>query len=346
MTRPEPFGTAPDGSVIWAVTLRCGVVSARVISFGAALQSLIVPDRDGILDDVVLGHDGPEGYMQNRKCFGSTVGRVANRIADGGFQIDGTFHQVAVNEGTSTLHGGTDGFDQRNWQVGVVTDTSVQLSLLSPDGDMGFPGSLTATVTYRLVPRGDAVALEIIHRAETDAPTPVNLTNHSYFALCGHSALAARPASGLEYALTVNAGRYLPVDKRKIPTAPAPVGATPFDFRRPRQPVTAVRSGALEGYDHCLCLEDGQAVLVDEVSGRRMRLETNQTGLQVYTAQALTPDVIGKGGHAYQPFDAICLEAQAWPNAVNMPPETGRPDTILRPGQTYDCRIAFVFDTV
>lgn len=339
----EVFGYMPDGRAVEAVSLRAGRASARVIAFGAALQSLCLPDRDGEVDDIVLGHDDLQGYLDHRGFFGATVGRVANRIAGGRFTLDGREVVLPRNEPGATLHGGPEGFDRRLWQIGASDAQSAELSLISPDGDQGFPGRLAVRVRYRLEDRPEGPCLEIVHEATTDAPTPVALTHHSFFALAGARALAGRPRSALGYDLTVPAARYLPVDDCLIPMAPASVQSTPFDFRTGRRPVTALRAHAIAGYDHTLCLDGGPVRLADPISGRVMMLETDQPGLQVYTGNFLDGSVRGKGGRAYAAHDAICLEPQSWPNAVNMPPGWGGGDIVLRPGMVYRNRMAFAF---
>lgn len=332
----EPFGRMPDGTPVERITLRSGAITARIITYGATLQSLEVPDRQGEIDDIVLGHETLDGYLAHRSFFGATIGRVANRIAGGRFMLDGQAVQLPLNEPATTLHGGPDGFDRRNWRILSAGEDMVTLTLTSPDGDQGFPGAVEARVTYAL--RGDT--LTITHEATTDAPTPIAMTNHSFFALAGARALQERPHSALGYRLTVAASRYLPVDADMIPCDPAPVAATPFDFRTGRQPLTAVRSGVIAGYDHCLCLDEGRAELFDPATGRRMELITDQPGLQVYTGNFLDGSVTGKLGRAYSRHDAICLEPQAWPNAVNSRAQ----DIILRPEESYRAGMALRFD--
>ncbi|MEI4471287.1 aldose epimerase family protein [Frigidibacter sp. MR17.24] len=333
--RPPPaeiFGHLPDGQAIRRVTLTAGPVSARIITFGAALQALVTPDRDGTPDDIVLGHDDLQGYLDHRGCFGATIGRVANRIAGAGFTLDGRRYDLPANDGPNTLHGGPEGFDRRPWQIEALAPDAVTLSLVSPDGDQGFPGRLRATARYTLEPAAGGAVLTIALAAETDAPTPVSLTHHSFFALPGARALPGRPHSALDCRLTIPAARYLPVDADAIPRAPAPVGATPFDFRDGRQPATAMRSRSLAGYDHCLCLDPGTITAEDPVSGRRIAMTTDAPGLQLYTGNFLDGRVTGKNGHAYRAHDALCLEPQLWPDAVNRPEGwCGRP-AILRPG--------------
>lgn len=346
MTERALFGRMPDGTPVEVVTLRAGQAEARVITFGAALQSLIIPDRDGHRDDIVLGHDTLDGYLAHRKNFGATIGRVANRIANGRFILGGKTYQLPQNNGPNTLHGGPEGFDRKNWQIEEVDGTSVTLSLNSPDGDQGFPGALSVRTRYALGTSAQGHTLQITYEGTTDAPTPLAMTHHSYFALAGHSALSDRPASALDYELTVPAGRYLPTDAHQIPIGPEPVGATPFDFRSGRRCATAIRAGALDGYDHCLCLDEGKAVLTDLQTGRRMTLTTDQMGLQVYTSNAFDGAIEGKAGYLYQKYDAICLEPQAWPNAVNMSREACPCDVILRPDQTYSAEITLTFDCI
>lgn len=341
---PRIFGHLPDGDAVFEVTLRAGVAEMTVITLGAAVQGLRLPDREGVIDDIVLGHDDLAGYVAHRKNFGATVGRVANRIAGGRFSLDGQEFELPQNNGTNTLHGGPVGFDRLNWRITTLEDASVTLQVDSPDGDQGFPGNVTAQVVYTLTQGPEGTVLDIRYHATTDAPTPLAMTHHSYFALVGHRALADRPDSALDYVLTVPADRYLPTDEHQIPIGPAPVGATPFDFREGRRCSTAMRAGALSGYDHCLCLTEGRAILYDPASGRRMRLTTDQKGLQVYTSNHFDGTVVGKG-RVYQPHDAICLEPQAWPNAVNMEPDICPCDVIVRPGKPYEARITLTFDT-
>lgn len=346
MTDVVLFGHLSDGTPVQSVTLRAGVVEARLITFGAALQSLILPDRNGVLDDVVLGHDDLAGYLAHRKNFGATVGRVANRIANGRFTLDGRTYELPQNNGANTLHGGPEGFDRRNWNIEETGPDCVVMGLTSDAGDQGFPGAVTVRTRYTLRQHERGVRLDIRYEGRTSAPTPLAMTHHSYFALAGHRSLRDRPASALEYDLTVPASRYLPTDMHQIPLAPAPVGATPFDFRDGRRCASAIRAGALAGYDHCLCLDLGNATLVDPITGRRMALTTDQAGLQVYTSNAFDGSLRGKGGIHYQPYDAICLEPQAWPNAVNMPPDICPCDVILRPDQTYRAAITLDFDSI
>ncbi len=345
MTIPErhSFGHVRSSTPVERIVLRAGAARAEVLTYGATLKSLHVPDREGRLDDIVLGFDDLKGYVDNRMFFGASVGRVANRIAGGRFELDGHSYQLAQNEGETTLHGGPDGFDRRNWAVAEMGEGSVTLEMVSQAGDQGFPGTLTARATYTLRETPAGPCLGITYEAETEAPTIVSMTNHSFFALAGLSALPDRARSALEYRLKVPASRYLTVDEALIPSGVAPVGASPFDFREGRQPLTAVRSGALDGYDHCLCLDPGEIELHDAASGRLMRMTTNLPGLQVYTSNFLDGSVPGKGGYAARKHDAICLEPQIWPDAINMPESWGAQSPVLRPGETRRAEMSFTF---
>ncbi len=223
-----PFGTLPDGRVVEEITLTNGTLTARIIAWGAALRSLDVPDRDGRHADVVLGYADLASYLGKSNYFGASVGRYANRIRGGRFTLDGRDYTLARNDGPNTLHGGTEGFDRRLWSIEAVeggATPSVTLRYVSPDGEEGFPGTLTATVTYTL---SAADTLRIEYRATTDRPTLVNLTNHSYFNLAGEGS----GHSILDHRIMIPADRYTPVDETQIPTgAIAPVAGTPFDFR-------------------------------------------------------------------------------------------------------------------
>jgi len=313
-------------------------LEAGIITLGAALQSLVVPDRDGHVDDVVLGHDGPEGYVAHRAFYGATVGRFANRIKGGLFPGG----QVPTNGGPNSLHGGPDGLDRRHWQIDTLTEDAVTLSTFSPDGDQGFPGNLSVRVTYAL----EDDALTIRWQAETDRETPVNLTNHSFFNLGGNLRDAARMRDVMGHVLQVNADRFLAVDDTAIPIGPEPVEDTPFDFRQPRALGSAIRQGHPQivrgqGYDHCFCPDTPlAAILHDPVSGRRMELWTDLPGLQVYSGNFLNGTRPGKGGLAPRMGDAICMEPQFWPDSPNRP---DFPSPFLQPGEVFDHHMRLQF---
>jgi len=336
------FGQLPEGGAVDLVTLRGdGGFEVRIISYGAAVQSLFAPDRDGRLADVVLGRDDLEGYVADRRFLGATIGRFANRIANAGFELDGRRYELPANDGANALHGGVSGFDRKNWTVTALGETPspfVTLSYRSPDGEEGYPGTLQASVTYRIC---GATELSVAWSAVTDQPTIVNLTNHSFFNLAGVEA----GGSILEHQLTIAADRYLPVDPAGIPLgAPAAVDATPFDFRLPSEvgsrlhdayPQMQIRSG----YDHCYCLrgdattEPRFAARLEELrSGRTLELWTNQPGVQFYSGNLLDGSITGKYGRVHRQYDALCLEPEAWPDAPNRP---DYPSARLDPGQSY-----------
>ncbi|MDJ0275417.1 aldose epimerase family protein [Sphingomonas sp. 2R-10] len=339
------FGTL-DGAPAEAVELRAGALSARILPFGATLQSLSMPDRDGHVADIVLGFDDVQSYRDRPSWFGVTVGRYANRIARGRFSLDGRDHVLEVNNAPNHLHGGSDGFDQRLWDLADVgrDDASawVRLTLVSPDGDAGYPGTLHASATYTLT----ADALTIDYAATSDGLTIVNLTNHAFFDLSG-------TGDALRHLLTIEADAYLPVDATSIPTGERrAVAGTPFDFRVPHAIGERVRDGRDEqiaigrGYDHNFIVR-GQAetlrpaaVLADPVSGRTMTLSITAPGLQLYSGNFLGGAEPGKGGRLYRQGDAVCLEPQAFPDSPNRP---DFPSARLDPGRTWRSSMRFAF---
>jgi aldose 1-epimerase len=341
--RREPAGTLKDGSAVEAVTLRgTNGVSARVLAYGATLQSLIAPDRKGRKADIVLGHDTAAEYEAKQDFFGVTVGRYANRIAKGKFALDGTVYQLPVNNGVNSLHGGGNGFDRQLWKIESVTSgavASVVLSLTSPDGDSGYPGEVKATVTYSLDAKG---SLTIAFTATTTKPTIINMTNHALFNLAGHS---GREGAMLQR-LTMPASRYMPVDETLIPTGELkPVKGTVFDFTRGRVLADGLRDGTDEqirigrGCDHNWVLDKGQtatpqlaARVLDPASGRVLEVLSTEPGLQMYTGNFLDGTNIGKGGTVYRMGDGFALEPQKFPNTPNRP-EFG--SARLNPGETY-----------
>jgi aldose 1-epimerase len=337
----EIFGHLADGTPVERVRLRgANGLEIAVITLGAAVQSLHVPDREGRCADIVLGHDDLAPYLARRSLFGATVGRCANRIAGAGFVLDGRRIQVTANNGDNSLHGGAAGFDLRLWSIEALVDgpsPSVRLAYVSPDGEEGYPGKLGTRVTYAVRGTGFSIAFE----AETDRPTIVNLTHHSFFNLGG----VATAADVLDHELFIAANDYLPVDDALIPLgAPRPVAGTPFDFARP-QPIGARIRGGHEqlrlgrGYDHNFCLGGGRteqprlaARVRHPASGRVMEILTDQPGLQLYSGNFLDGTVSGKHGRLYRQSDAFCLEPQAWPDAPNRP---DYPSVRLDPGQVY-----------
>ncbi len=336
-------GTLADGTRVEAVTLsNAAGVSARILSYGATLQSLRAPDRQGRLADVVLGHDDVESYQSRPNYFGVTVGRYANRIAGARFALDGRTYSLSANDTTNSLHGGAEGFDKRNWRIVSVDNgpvARVVLALASPDGDQGYPGRLEVTVTYTLNEAGE---LGIAFEAATDAPTIVNLTNHAIFNLAGEGA----PGGTAGHRLTIPARAFTPVDERLIPTGELrPVEGTVFDFREGRPIDQDIRDGRDaqirigRGYDHNFALDKGRtaepglaARLEDPGSGRVLEVLTTEPGLQVYTGNFLDGTLVGKGGHLYRMGDGIALEPQTFPDSPNQP---AFPSARVDPGTTY-----------
>ncbi|MEU0671414.1 aldose epimerase family protein [Streptomyces sp. NPDC006172] len=318
----EHFGTLSDGTPVHRWTLERAGVRVRVLTYGGIVQSVEVPDREGRTADVVLGFAGLDGYLAHPEPYlGALVGRYANRIAHAGFPLDGRTYSLAPNNAPNSLHGGERGFDKRVWEAEPV-EHGVRLSRVSPHGEEGFPGRLEVSATYSLDASG---ALRIAYEAVTDAPTVVNLTNHSYFNLAGSG-----PAGGHE--LRLAASRYNPVDADLIPEgAPAQVEGTRFDFR------TARKVG--EGYDHNFVLDKGVtdtpvevAELHDAASGRVMTVSTTEPGIQVYTADHL--------GEPFAPGAGVALETQHFPDSPHRP---DFPSTVLRPGEVYRSETVYGF---
>jgi aldose 1-epimerase len=332
----DDFGALPDGRPVTRFTLgRPGGVQLRVLDLGAVVQELWVPDREGRIANVVLGFADVDGYVEAAADFyGAVVGRYANRIAGAELELDGTTHRLSANDGTNTLHGGAEGFHQRVWEVVEQDDTSITLSLLSPDGDQGFPGSLHATVTYEVTE--DEV--RIGYTARSDATTVVSLTQHAHFNLAGEGS-----GSVEGHLLHVAAGRYTPVGPELIPdSGHEEVTGTPFDLREPRPIGERLREGHPQlrrgrGYDHNFVLDGGEgpaAVLEDPASGRRLEVRTDRPGLQVYTCNFQDGSHYGTSGRSYRQGDGIALETQLFPDGPHHVGEPGWPDPVLRPGET------------
>lgn len=347
------FGQLHDGTIVERLTLRNrSGASARVLSYGATLHAVMVPDRDGIFGDVTTGYATFDEYLAKPQFFGSSIGRYANRIADAAFTLDEQCYNVPANDGMNSLHGGDDGFDKRNWTILAVDDaaTSVTLQLVSPDGDQGYPGRMTVTATYRL---DDANRLSVDYVAACDAPTVVNLTNHAYWNLGGEGS----GRSAMDHILSIRASHFLPVDAALIPTGEIrAVDGTAFDFRRPRRIGDDVRNArdaqiaAGRGYDHNWVLDGGRsqtprpiAQLDDAHSGRRMTLFSTEPGLQFYSGNFLDGSTTGKSGQFYRMGDAIALEPQNFPDAPNRPQF---PTCRLNPGETYRHSIAWQFGLI
>ena len=338
------FGQTPSGAAIRLYTLTNGRVTAKVSNFGAVLVSLEVPDRQGKLADVVLGFDSGEAYLVNKPFFGATVGRFANRIGGAKFTLGGKDYKVAANDAANSLHGGIKGFNKQVWAAEEVSATSARFTLLSPDGDEGYPGNLKVSVTYTVTPTD---ALRIDYKAATDAATPVNLTHHSYFNLAGPGS-----KSILDHELTLFADSYTPGDASMIPTgAIAPVKGTPLDFTEPATIGSRIAQivGEPGGYDHNFVVRGGgnpkaepvlAARVVEPTSGRIMEVSTTEPGLQLYSGNFLDGTVVGKAGEKYRKNQAFCLEAQHYPDSVHQP---NFPSTILEPGAMYTQTTTYQF---
>ncbi|WP_420141589.1 aldose epimerase family protein [Sphingomonas sp.] len=348
------FGTLPDGRGVEVVTLTNGKgVSARVLTYGAILQALSVPDRAGKAADIALGHKDLAGYLKAPNYFGATVGRYANRIRDGRFTIDGKGYQLARNNGPNARHGGVQGFDKRLWTVvetkGDGNEAHVTLRYVSADGEDGYPGQLTVTATYSLNERNE---LALTYSATTTKPTILNITNHSFFNLGGE----ASQHDILDHVLTIPAETTTPVDASLIPTGQfRPVAGTPLDFRTPTVIGLRIRDGRDDqivfgqGYDENYVIARTpsaeprlHARLEDPKTGRVLEVLSDQPGLQLYTGNFLDATAIGKSGLAYRQSDGIALEPQVFPDTPNRP-EFGF--ARLDPGKTYRNRIVYRFST-
>ncbi|MEI8293383.1 MAG: aldose epimerase family protein [bacterium] len=343
----KPFGKTPDGQKVELFTLtNKNGMQVSLSNYGAMVVDLLVPDRKGQLADVSLGFDTLKPYFTKSPYFGCIAGRYANRIAEGKFTLDGKTYQLATNDGPNHLHGGVKGFDKKVWSAEVVrgANPSVRFKLVSPDGDEGYPGKLTSTVTYTLTPNND---LRISYEANTDKPTVINLTNHTYFNLAG-----AGNGSILGHQLLIAADRYTPVDKTLIPTGELKsVRNTPMDFRKPMPIGSRIKEvgGKPVGYDHNYVFNKLPFVcrpLAAEVyepkSGRVMKVYTDQPGIQFYSGNFLDGTIHGKGGKVYNQYDGFCLETQRFPDSPNKPQF---PSVVLRPGQTYKTTTVYSFST-
>jgi aldose 1-epimerase len=340
MMNPTPYGNL-DGRPVKSVTLAAGSLRARLITFGARLTELWIPGRNGVLADVVLGHDNLEDYRTTTAYFGATCGRFGNRIRDGRFALDGTVVQVDRNEGPNHLHGGAEGFDRKVWDIAGLTDSRVTFTATSEAGEMGYPGRLSLRTAYDLSPDG----LSIEMTAETDAPTVINLVHHSYFNLAGQGS-----GDVLGQMLQLDAPFYTPVGAGLLPTGEVlAVAGTPYDFTAAKpigRDLTVGAPDALRmGYDHNWCLGSGGhprpcATAWDPVSGRKFTLATSEPGVQLYTGGYLTDRVRGKAGALLCRHAGFTLETQKFPDSPNRP---HFPDCRLYPGQVYRHLMHFRF---
>ena len=359
--KDEAFGTAPEipnpndkskpirpESKITAYTLvnKSGAW-VKILTLGGIIAELHVPDKDGKLGDVVLGFDSIDGYLKDSPYFGCITGRVANRIANGKFTLDGKPYSVPVNNGKNSLHGGTAGFDKMVWAADASLSAhgpTLKLTYTSPDGSQGYPGELSCVVQYTWT---DANELRIDYSAKTTKPTVVNLTNHSYFNLGGH-------ASGtiLDHELKLAADKYTPTDDSLIPTGKIePVAGTPLDFTKPAKIGARIKEikATPVGYDHNFVHGDKNtaepklcATVTEPKTGRTMEVLTTEPGVQLYTGNFLDGKVKGKGGAAYPQYGAICLETQHFPDSPNQPTF---PSVVLKPGDEYRTTTIYKFGT-
>ncbi len=343
----EAFEKSVDGrqTGLYTLTNKRGC-EVTVTNYGAKIVSLMVPDKSGQLTDVVLGHPSIDDYLTSQEpYFGAVCGRVGNRIAKGQFTLEGVTYQLAVNNGPNHLHGGLKGFNALVWEVKRVSDSSIELFYLSPDGEEGYPGNLQVTIIYNLT---EDNALDIIYKAETDKTTILNLTNHSYFNLSGQG----DPSIG-DHLLMLNAETYLPTDETAIPYGdPQSVKDTPMDFTEPFSIGERINDDFEQlhfgnGYDHTFVLEKPSpeeyayaGICESPKTGIKMEIYTTEPGLQLYTGNWMTGNFAGKQGKHYPYRSAVCFETQHYPDSINKP---DYPTTILRPGEEFESRTTYKF---
>jgi aldose 1-epimerase len=336
---PSAFDIQHNGKQIRLFNLQNtnGMV-VQITNYGGKIVSIIVPDKNGNFDDVCLGYESAKGYIEGSASMGATMGRFANRIANGSFTLNDSTYQLPKNNGEHTIHGGKEGFRFKVWEADQIDDQNLELSYTAEDGEEGFPGEFTLKVLFSVTDNNE---LKLVYRATTDKPTVFNVTNHAFFNLAGEG-----QSDILDHQLMVNANEFTPVDSEAIPTGEIrSVEDTPLDFRE------LTRIGAridadydqlehVGGYDHNFVLDKAEgelalaALLFEPNSGRVMEVKTTEPGIQIYTANSLTgqgPD-IGKSGHAYGPQSSVCLETQHFPDSPNHP---NFPSTLLNPGEEY-----------
>lgn len=339
----KPFGTLPDKKVVNLYTLvNSKGMEVNVINFGGIIQSLRVPDKNGVLADVVLGFDKLEPYLVNAPYLGAIIGRCANRIAKGKFTLDGKDYVLPVNNGLNHLHGGISGFDKAFWDIEAVGMSELKLSYVSKDMEEGYPGILSCVVTYQLTDENELI---IHYEATSDKPTIINLTQHSYFNLAG-----PKSTTILDHVLSIEADAFLPINEYLIPTGEfRRVESTPFDFSTPvrvGERIDAVdeqlaRAG---GYDHCWIVnKEGlrkAAVVLEPLSGRTLEVFTTEPGIQLYTGNFLDGTLAGKEGSMLHRRSGLCLETQHFPDSPN---HRNFPNVVLQPHETYQSTTVFKF---
>lgn len=341
-TRTAP---SPLGDITLVTITNASGASVVVSTLGAGIVEVNVPDREGKLADVILGYTDPADYIADGPCAGKVPGRYANRIARGHLVVDGKEYSLPINNGPNSLHGGPEGFQNRIWELESAEGNTVAMSYTSSDGEMGYPGTLTARATYRWT---DDNALELTLEAETDAATVVNLTNHAYWNLAGHNAGCV-----LDHIMQLNAACYLPTDDTLIPEGVlVPVAGSPMDFTKPKRLGDDIKADfpALvygKGYDNCWAIDNytpgkmqTAAVLTDTQSGRTLTVLTDQPGVQVYTGNWLAGSPANKAGRSYDDYDGVAIECQDFPDSPNRP---NFPSTLLRSGELYKRNITFKF---
>ncbi|MBQ5456767.1 MAG: galactose mutarotase [Prevotella sp.] len=343
---PTRFQSKVEGKPTALYTLTNQGMEACITNYGARLVSLMVPDRYGRVDDVVLGFDNIDDYHQQKNNFGSVVGRYIGRIKGASFELDGKTYQLQQTGGGNISHGGYPGFADKPWEMVGKTDTTLVLKYVSPDGENGFPGTLTVFVTYHLKYNH---ALTISYEAQTDKPTVLNLSNHSFFNISGDLS-----SSVLSQQLMIDSKKIATFDKNKnVDGRLVKVRHTPFDFTKMKTigkdiNVQDEQLAITKGYDHSFALRKAgkgkhpAVILYDEKSGRRMSVYTDQPAVQVYTANGLNGKLVGKNGIAYQSRSAICLETMHF---ADSPHHSTFPSTVLRPGETFQSSTTFAFDT-
>lgn len=338
------FGILSDGQTAKLYTLKNDIIELTVTDYGSTLVRLIVPDKDGLPTDIVLGYDDLKSYEDDDTCFGNNVGRNANRIGGASFTLNNTEYKLTANDGPNNLHSGPDAYSKRLWNVEDMTDFSITFSLDSPHMDQGFPGNLTMYVTYALSDKCDEPTFSITYEATPDQDTLISMTHHSYFNLNGEGS-----GNILNHNVTLAADYYTPTDIHSVPTGEiTSVTGTVMDFRDGRYPGTDIEDSLLtqsRGYDHNWIIGTGYGsprkvlTAVGDKSGISMDLSTDYPGLQLYTANYLN-HVSGKHGHIYEARDAICFEPQYFPDAIH---HSNFPSSVVKAGETYKKHILYHF---
>lgn len=341
------FGKLNNGKEVYMYTLKNkNGMTAEITNYGATVVSLFAPDKNGKFADVILGYDSLQSYENGTSYFGAIVGRYGNRIGKGRFTLEGKTYQLTINNGENHLHGGTIGFNKKLWTTDLFDGHSLKMTLVSPDGDQGYPGTLTLTVNYTLTDNNE---LKIDYSATTDKPTILNPTNHCYFNLTGNPQNKI-----LNHVLMINADKYTPIDSEFITTGEiAKVAGTPMDFRDPTPIGKRINENFIQlkngkGYDHNWVLNDYNgkvreaATVYDPSSGRELEVLTDQPGIQFYSGNFLDGSEIGKGGIHYQHRTGMCLETQHFPDSPN---KKNFPSVELKPGEKFSSTTIYKFTT-